>query len=161
MYVQIVPAVTPAPETSSVEPLAATDGRVFVVQRVTGSEDSTTDAAPAPAPSSNETAEALPPVTADEVSQIVDALDNAFNLDQGANLGPLWNAMFWSFIALAAVVVLHAILRGITMWRGMKVMEFLRWPHMEVLVLSVIIPIIAAGGSGKAHAQIALPPAAC
>ena len=46
-------------------------------------------------------------------------------LQSGSSLQSLWNTLFWVSVALAGVLVLHAGLRALAIWRGWEMPTFL------------------------------------
>lgn len=115
-------------------------GRIYVVKSIGGNATSV------PPLSLNGSTPSAQQATA-EVNAMVNSLQNEFNLDNSGSLSPLWNTLFWSLIAMAAIVVLHMVLRAIAVGRKAKIPEFLHWPRMELILLTMLVPIIAASAA--------------
>ena len=64
-------------------------------------------------------------------------------------LDTLWNVLFWSAIAVAAVGVLHAalVLFLVKVKKTQELPKMLHFPRLELIVFMIVLPMICAAGS--------------
>jgi len=60
----------------------------------------------------------------------------------------LWQSLFWTAIGLAAVLVVHILLRLVIKWREIPVPGSLYWPSLELTIIASFLTIIVAAASG-------------
>ena len=82
------------------------------------------------------------------IRAIRDAGDSIPDADS-MRLDTLWNVLFWSAIAVAAVGMLHAaiVLLLVKVKKVVELPKMLHFPRLELIVFMVVLPMICAAGS--------------
>jgi hypothetical protein len=116
-------------------------GHVFVLG-VAGSPEAVAAEAAAAAAGGGAPVDLVPAVGA-----MVLAMQAKFDVQERGDLGTLWNALFWCACLAGAALVLHVALRALVVWRGARMPGFLEYPAVELLLLSALVPIVAAAAA--------------
>jgi hypothetical protein len=128
-------------------------GHVFVLG-VAGSPEAVAAEAAAAAADGAAPVDLVPAVGA-----MVLAMQAKFDVQERGDLGTLWNALFWCACLAGAALVLHVALRALVVWRGARMPGFLEYPAVELLLLSALVPIVAAAAApfyaGTSAGQVA------
>lgn len=62
-------------------------------------------------------------------------------------LDSLWSVLFWSAVAIAAVLMVHLVVLGLLRWGKKAIPKMLHLPRLELLVFMMTLPMIAAAGA--------------
>jgi hypothetical protein len=112
-----------------------------------------------PAAAAAAAAGAPPADLAPAVGLMVLAMQAKFDVQEQGDLGTLWNALFWCACLAAAVLVIHVLLRALVVARRARMPGFLEYPSIELLVLSVLLPLTVAAAApfykGTSSGQVA------
>ena len=81
---------------------------------------------------------------------LTSSLDDTMAI-QEPTLQALWNTLFWVALGLAAVVVLHAAVRGVIIWRRRRMPVFLEVRATHACELSACQPCSGPPAASRPH----------